>query len=238
MFLIVVWVTWAISGCMTYERKVPAFRMPETSSNARLVAGASVAVRAYKDPKEEKEVFGFDIRKAGLLPVQIVFDNQGNNRIEINPLQTFLVDQQGNVWPVLKNEDAYERISATTELGNVGTGAARRGVLGAAAGAIIGAAVGIVSGENVIESAGKGAAVGAATGATIGGGEELTQGGTEQRISDDLQNRSLKNRVIEPKEIAYGFIFFPAEAGNVRELRLQLMETDTGKKHNLVFEIQ
>ncbi|MEE8402704.1 MAG: hypothetical protein V3R93_03025 [Candidatus Hydrothermarchaeaceae archaeon] len=238
VLLLLLPILWIVSGCMTYERQVPSFRMPETFSNMQVAAGARVAARAYVDPKEEKKAFGFDIRKAGLLPIQVVFDNIGDNKIEINPSQTFLIDQEGNVWPVLTNEDAYERLSITTEFGNIGKSAIRRGALGAAAGAIIGAAVGVVSGENVLESAGKGAAVGAAAGATIGGTEELVGGETERKISQDLKNRSLKNRVIGPHEIAYGFIFFPAEALNGRELQLQLKEAGTENKHNLRFVLQ
>jgi len=229
---------WLTSGCMAYQRKVPAFRLPSTFSNMQQVAGALVAARAYKGAKEEANAFGFDIRKAGLLPIQVVFDNRGSEKLEINPAQTFLVDPEGNVWPVLTEEEAYERLSASTELGNVGKSAARRGVLGAAAGAVIGAAVGIVSGENVLESAGKGAAVGGATGVTLGGAEELAGGATETKISEDLQNRTLRNRVIEPQELAYGFIFFPAEASAAHELRLQLSETGSGTKHNLRFSLE
>jgi len=238
VLLLLLPILWALFGCMSYERQVPSFRMPETFTNMQMAAGARVAARAYVDPKEENEAFGFDIRKAGLLPVQVVFDNIGDNRIEINPSQTFLIDPEGNVWPVLKNEDAYERLAVTTEFGNVGKSAMRRGAMGAAAGAIIGAAVGIVSGENVLESAGKGAAVGAAAGATLGGAEELAGGETERKISQDLKNRSLKNRIIDPHEIAYGFIFFPAEAINGRELQLQLKEAGTDNKHNLRFLLQ
>jgi hypothetical protein len=33
--------------------------------------------------------------------------------------------------------------------------------------------------------------------------------------------------------LGYGFLFFPAEAGSAKYLRLQIRETDTGKVHTL-----
>lgn len=212
----------ALSGCTTYERKVPPFKMPESLSNVQEVYGVTVAARSYPDAGAAKKAFGFDIVGSGLLPIQVVFDNRGQDTLSINPSQTFLIDEQKNVWPVLPDSQAYERLSESTEMGEIAKGAVKPGILGAAAGAIIGAAVGVVSGENVAEAAGKGAAVGAAAGVLIGGGTEAVNKTAEEKIGEDLKNRALQNRKIKPNELCYGFIFFPAEVKAPRELRLQL----------------
>jgi hypothetical protein len=36
--------------------------------------------------------------------------------------------------------------------------------------------------------------------------------------------------------LAYGFLFFPGEASTAKQLRLQLMETDTGNVHVVMFK--
>lgn len=211
------------------------FKMPAAYPNATEVAGAVIAAKAYDNEQEAKSAFGFDIRGAGILPVQVIFDNKGDHPIEIVPEQTFFVDDESNLWPVLDAELVYDRVSKKTELGKVAPEAAKAGMLAGTAGAIIGAAVGIVSGHNVGDAAMKGAAVGAAAGMTMGGASGLANQDVQQEIREDLATRSLERRAIAPHEIASGFIFFPGEAKKKPcELRLRLREADTDIEHSLI----
>ncbi|MEW6670863.1 MAG: hypothetical protein AB1427_04120 [Thermodesulfobacteriota bacterium] len=224
------------AGCArTYQAKPLPFKSPASFKNVVEVAGAQVAARAYADPGEAKEAFGFDIRSAGMLPVQVIFDNQGSHPLEINGLQTFLEDNDGNLWPILNREMAYERATKYAQTKEIFTEGAYKGFLGAAAGAIVGAAIGIVSGENAAATAGKGAAVGAAAGAVLGGAGGYASGEARRKITNDLREKSLQNQAVDPKSLAHGFIFFPGEALSAKQLRLQLLEKDTGKVHVLNF---
>jgi len=54
----------------SYKAKPLPFKSPSSYPNATEAAGAIVGA----------EAFGFDIRKAGMLPVQVVFDNQDSGR--------------------------------------------------------------------------------------------------------------------------------------------------------------
>lgn len=227
---IVFFLIFAVS-CATYQVRPVPLKSPASYPNAVHVAGAVLGAEAYSDPQKAKEAFGFDIRGAGMLPVQIVFDNQGSHPLRVNPGQTFLEDQMGNLWPILSDQMAYERATRYAHTKEIFKEGAYGGFLGATAGAIIGAAIGIVTGENVGSSLGKGAAVGAATGATLGGIKGYTSDEARRRIIDDLSRKSLGNRSIDPKNIAYGFFFFPGEAPSAKRLRLQLIEVDTGQAH-------
>ncbi len=220
-------------GCSPYTRQVVPIKMPASFPNMTMVAGVQIGARAFNDPNDAQNAFGFDIRGAGLLPVQVVIDHKGSFPIEINPTQTFLIDYQNNLWPVLDKGLAYERLAKHSELAEIGSGAAKHGVLGAAAGALIGAAIGIVGGSGIGEAAGKGAALGAAAGATIGGAAAYGSDKAGQDIAEDLRNKSLENRPIRPGEIAHGFIFFPGEASSAKELRLQFKEEATGRYFNV-----
>jgi hypothetical protein len=234
-FLFIFCVTgFLLAGCASYNQQVVPFKMPSAYPNATEVAGATVAAKAYDDSQEAQNAFGFDIRGAGVFPVQVIFDNRGPHPLEIAPDQTFLVDEQGNLWPVLDSGLVYNRVAKKTELGRVAPEAAKGSLLGGAAGAILGAAIGIVSGTNVGSAAGKGAALGAAAGATIGGARGLSDRDPQAQIREDLERRSLESRPVRPYEIANGFIFFPGEAGKSRELRLRLREIDTRKSHVLI----
>lgn len=221
------------TGCESYKQQVVPFKLPTAYPNVTTVADAQIAAQAYDDKKQAEEAFGFDIRGAGILPVRVIFDNTGMHPLEIMTEQTFLVDTDNNLWPILDQNMAYDRISKKTNLGQVAPEAAKGALLAGAAGAIIGAAVGIVTGRGVGEAIGKGAAVGAAAGATIGGAKGLTDQDVQMRIRDDLDTRSLKRKAIPPQQVAHGFIFFPGEAKHARELRLLLRAIDTGKTYML-----
>ena len=220
------------SGCATsYKAKPLSFRAPASYPNATEVAGVMVAAQAFDDSREAKEAFGFDIRGAGMLPVQVVFDNQGARFFEINPTQTFLEDDEGNLWPILASEIAYERATKYAQTKETFKKGVYHGFLGAAAGAVIGAAIGIVSGQNVAEAAGKGAAIGAAAGGVLGGAQGYASNAARRRVINDLRQKSLQNKAIDPKSLTFGFIFFPGEARSANQLRIQLKESPIGAIH-------
>jgi hypothetical protein len=224
----------ALGACHTYQPQVVPFKMPMAYPNFTRAGGADIAAKAYDDPAEAKQAFDYDMRGSGILPVQVIFDNKGNHSLEIVAGQTFFVDSANNLWPVLDQNQAYDRIAKKTEGGSILPNAAKGGVLGAAAGAVLGAAIGIVTGQNVGGAAGMGAAMGGAIGATAGGVKGATDTEPQARIREDLNKRSLQNRPVRPGEIAYGFVFFPGEAAKAKELRLQVREVDTGVRHALV----
>lgn len=218
-----------IGGCTSHKRQVVPFKMPAAFPNATKVAGATVAARAYDDTREAKKAFGWDIRGAGLYPVQVIFDNLGDYFLEIEPSQTFLIDGENNLWSILDSSLAYDRVSKKSDMTRIAKAGVKPGILAAVGGALLGAAIGIVGGSNVGSAAGKGAALGAAIGATMGGAKAASsEGEARAEISDDLMGKSMENRAIEPHSIAHGFIFFPGEAQGAGELRLQLRVVETG----------
>jgi hypothetical protein len=223
------------AGYSSYETKVVPFKLPAAYPGSVEAGGAVIAAQAYADPKEAEAAFGFDMIGAGILPVRVIFDNKGTHPLDIVTAQTFLVDTDQNLWPILEQQLAYERMQKKTELGKVLPEGAKYGGLGAVAGGVIGAAIGIVSGHNVGDAAMKGAAVGAVAGATMGGAKGLADPDAQDQIRSDLGKRSLENRSVKAGEIAYGFIFFPGEATKKPTvLRLQIRESDTQKTHSLM----
>ena len=226
--------TLALAGCSSsYVAKPMPFKSPSAYPNATEAGGALVAAQAFAEPAAAQEAFGFDVRAAGMLPVQVIFDNAGPHPIEINVGQTFLEDQAGNIWPILDRETAYERATKYTQTKEVFKEGAYHAFLGAAAGAIIGAAVGIVTGENVAVTTGKGAAVGGAAGASLGGAKGYFSEDARRTVTNDLKRKTLENKPVAPRSLSFGFLFFPGEAPSAKELRLQVKETDTGEVHLL-----
>ncbi len=223
----------------TYIVKPLPFKMPEAYHNAQDAAGATIGARAYVDVREARENFGFDVRGAGMLPVEVVIDNRGPHPLEINVGQTFLEDNEGNLWPILSRDLAYERASKYAQTKEIFESGAYQGFLGAVAGAAIGAAVGIVSGHSLGPDIGKGAVIGGVGGGVIGGTNTYSEGAYEARhaIVNDLQQKTLKLQSLEPNNLSYGILFFPGEAKSAKLLRMQIIEKDTDKPFTLFFKL-
>lgn len=227
-----------IAACTTYKSQEVPFRAPSALPNMQVVAGAEVAAQAYTDKTEARQAFGFDIRSAGLLPVQVVVDNTGTHDLLVVPEQTFLIDAEGNMWNLLDRRTAYERMEKSSEYARVAKKAGRGTVFGATGGALVGAAIGILTGQNVGDAALKGAAVGGAGGAVLGGGYELGSEESARQISSDLANKELENKTIQSGLLGRGFLFFPGEAPSAAALRLQLKEVESGQVHTRTFPLQ
>jgi hypothetical protein len=79
--------------------------------------------------------------------------------------------------------------------------------------------------------------VGGTFGIIVGGVDGHHTKDAQQSISQDLREKALQNKTILPDTMAYGILFFPAEADTVGKLQLLLVETDTGKSHRLTFNL-
>ena len=225
------------ASCSTYKPQATPFRLPQSYANFQDLNGLKVAAFCWQNETEAKAAFGFDIIKAGLLPVQVVFDNQTSQTFQINPSQTFLVNDREELFPVLDNQSAYDRVQRSTGLKEAAKSLGKGAFLGSAAGAVIGAAIGVAAGRSAGDYAMRGAVTGAAAGGILGVGQGAGNSEAARQISDELTNRSLKNNPIRPQEISQGIIFFPTEAGMPKQLRLQLREKDTDKVVNLIFPL-
>ena len=158
-----------LTACSSYGERVAPVPLPESRADAVDVDGAKLIAQAYVDPDQAKAALGFDARGAGLLPVRFVVDNKSGKTVSVDPSQTFLVDNQGNAWPLLTSDQAYQRVKSNVSVGSTLSGGAKSSVLLGAAGAVAGFAVGVLTGQNIAETAGKGAVAGASVGAIAGG---------------------------------------------------------------------
>lgn len=224
-----------IVACSTSYKVQPLpFKAPSAYPNSVQIESVTIGGQAFTEAESAQKAFGFDIRGAGMLPVQLVFDNQGTEAMEIVADQTFLEDNEGNLWPILSSNLAYERATKYAQTKEIAQKGAYKGFLGAAAGSIIGAAIGIVTGEDVASSIGKGAAVGAAAGSTLGGAQAYDASDARRAILQDFREKSLQNKDITPQTLAHGILFFPGEAQSAKKMRLKLWEKHTGKSHLVI----
>ncbi len=220
-------------ACTSYKTQYVGFRPAADYPNNVVVGGVTVGAEAFADQAEAKEAFGFDIKKTGLLPVQVVMDNRSGDKVQIVMDQTFLVDNNNRYWNLISNRAAVERVAKATQSGEIFGGAAKGAGWGAATGAVLGAAFGVLTGGSVGEAAGRGAAVGAAGGAVYGGASKGADPKQPRTIAEDLRDKGLEGKTIPEQSLANGFLFFPAEATSAKELRLQMREIQTGNLYTL-----
>ncbi|MBU2549924.1 MAG: hypothetical protein KKB20_16035 [Proteobacteria bacterium] len=221
----------AVWGCTGYEYKPLPFKSVESYPNRVTVAGAVIAAKAWTDEAEAWQAFGFNIRGAGLTPVQVVVDNKGDQALQVITEQTLLMDDQDNLWNLLPAKAAYDRIEKDVRVERMGGEGGRQAALAGAAGAILGGAFAIITGQNIAEAAGKGAVAGAAIGAVKGGAEGYGDRSSQSQIREDLRNRSIQDKAFKPKDITHGFFFFPGEVKHPTVLRLKLREEQTKQEH-------
>jgi len=228
-----------LSACATYESRSVSFRPPQDYANFKDSYGLMVGAESFADAKLAEQAFGFDIRAAGLLPVQVVIDNQTGQDVEVVSGQTFLIDDTSRYWKILTNREAVERVQKTTEGGAIVGGAGKGAALGGAAGALLGLAIGIVSGHDVGGSVVKGGVLGGAGGAVNGGANKAGDDRQlEAKIIDDVRAKGVEGKIMQADALASGFIFFPGEASSARELRLQVRFRSDGRLQTLNLKLK
>lgn len=210
------------TSCSFYGERVAPVPLPSLQNQSVNIEGAMLLAEAYLDEDRAQAAFGFNIRAAGLLPVRVVVDNQSGSDVQLLGTQTFLVDRQGQAWPLLTAKQANERVKNRVGVAETFTGAAIPAFLMGVAGAAAGAAIGVLTGSNVGNAAAKGAVLGGTAGALYGGSTRNKEVGTD--IAYNLSQQSLRNEKISAGALAYGFLFFPGqdEASSAQSLRLAI----------------
>lgn len=228
-----------LSACATYESRSVSFKPPQDYVNYQNTSGLMVGAESFADPKLAEEAFGFNIRGAGLLPVQVVIDNKSGQGVEVVAGQTLLIDDTNRYWKILTNTEAADRVQKATATGGIVSGAGKGAGFGAAAGALLGLAIGIVSGRDVGSAVVKGGVLGGAGGAVIGGASKAGDDRQrEYKISDDVREKGVEGKIMQTDALASGFIFFPGEISSAKELRLQVKFRADGRVQTLNLKLK
>ncbi len=226
------------TSCSFYGEKVAPVPLPSLQNQSVNVDGAMLLAEAYLDEDRAQAAFGFNVRGAGLLPVRVVVDNQSGSEVQLLGTQTFLIDREGQAWPLLTAKQANDRVKSRVSVAETFAGAAIPAFLLGAAGAAAGAAIGVLTGNNVGEAAARGAVLGGAAGAIYGGSTRNKEVGVE--VDYDLSQRSLRNEKIKAGTLAYGFLFFPGqdEARSAQSLRLAISVNGQQKVINIPLPVE
>ncbi|MDR1606943.1 MAG: hypothetical protein LBT38_00835 [Deltaproteobacteria bacterium] len=203
-----------------HEYKPMPIRDVYDYSNRTDVGGAIIAAEALYDDQLLEKRFGYNLKKAKVIPVNLIVQNNTDETLIILP-GAILSDANRDNWDLLPQNVIIDRVSKYTGSGVSLEDGVGRTAKGAVVGAILGAAVGIATGTNVGAAAGKGAAVGGAVGASSAilgvGGED-----NAPRVAADYTNLSLNQTTLGPGDSTHGLLFFPGEAGRPIKLTLRI----------------
>ncbi len=215
--LLLLFAIFILSSCSRYKDTITPIKLPSASSNG-VTFGKGIKVVANIIQKDED--VGFNIKKSRVLPVRVTINNESPDTALIVASQCFLIDTDENAWPILEYDKAVQRIQDNVLIGDTVASAAKPSLLGGLLGAVGGLAIGILTDKNIAETSAKGAAAGAAAGAIFGGVSGYQDSGS--KVSSDISEKEIKNKSILPNMITYGFLYFPAEASNIKEIRFAI----------------
>lgn len=188
------------AACGGRQEPVAPLALPEGQAQAVEAAGVRFQAQAFEEPRQAVKAFGFDLRGAGLLPLRISISNHGGGAVKIIPRQTFLIDLDGQAWPLLTSGQAASRLGAAAAMP---APARPLAPTPAALDALTGFALDMVAGP-----------------AFVGEAEGYAPPGNS--IGQDLAGKVLRNPSVPAGQVASGVLFFPGreEAHGVRSLRL------------------
>lgn len=217
----------------TLEVSDVPFMLPENMRGHQDYEGLVVAVVPIATSEHSNRIFGFDMKEAGVLPVQVVMHNTGTKSFVITARQFFGITYEGTYHSALSAGAVGYRIKDVSVGSNVATQATVQGFWGAALGAGVGAGVGLLTGD---------LGSGAATGAIIGGGAGVLSG-VGDGLSDDwtekykqqLAGQTLGNSDLHPGDIRSGFIYLPSKG--YCKLRVKLFNVTANRMKEMFFPL-
>jgi hypothetical protein len=220
-----------LAACAAYERYSVSFRPPKDYANYQDSSGLVVGAESFSDKTHAEKAFGFDIRKAGILPVQMVVDNKSGQSVDVVSGQTFLIDGTSRYWKILSNREAVDRIKKASDSGAIASSAGKGSAWRTTALAMMDLAMQIVSGRDRDTTPVKGGGEGVTT--VSGTGKAGDDKQREIKIAEDVRDKGIEGRILSANSLARGFIFFPGEVSSVSELRLQIKFRDSGRIQTL-----
>jgi len=105
-----------VNGCVTHDTipliiKVPKF-YPYKFEQDKLITIAD----PYNERGKVRYIFGTDIRKKGIYPVHLIFQNEGSNHFDIASVEAVLIDERGQKHKPITFDEASRTILKNTPL--------------------------------------------------------------------------------------------------------------------------
>ena len=222
-----------LSACVTYSSHSVSYRSPKEYRNYQETYGFMVGAESFADKKNAEKAFGFDVRAAGLLPVQVVINNKSGQGVDVVSGQTFLIDGSNRYWKLLTHREAVDKVKKAAEAGIITSVAGKGASWSSVASALMGPAIRVVSARDAASVMVK-SDVSNSGGDVAGGvGKAVDDTQREVKIAEDIREKGVEGKILSAESLASGFMFFPGEVSAVSEIRMQIKFRDTGRIQTL-----
>ena len=224
----------AFASCATYQTIQPRVVLhPTEYKNSITFEGISIAAIPFNpqrsmyadpnDPSPPKPTY--NLLEAGVCPVRLVFVNESNEPVFIDPTQMTCTDTHGTVYQSFHEAEAGDAIVASQAFQSWVKGAMAGAFVGSMIGAAIGAAIGGAIGGR--DNARTGAVIGGVSGG-VGGAAEggmAYQIQMERNIRLELARSHLKETTLYPGTRHEGIVLFPAV--NLQAIQILLEDPES-----------
>lgn len=111
-----------LNGCVTHEVIEPVIKVPRFYSCRTQIDDLHIIADPYITRSKMRYLFGKDLRKKGLYPVHLIFNNMGNSVYDVTEISVTLLNGTGAVCSPLTYAQAMEHFVNNTALKMVSYG--------------------------------------------------------------------------------------------------------------------
>jgi len=105
-----------LHGCITHDPIPLVIKVPAFYKNKSTKDGLIVIADPYNERGKARYIFGKDIRKKGVYPIHLIFQNQGDNYFDITKVETTLISEAGIEYKPITHEEASSTILKNTPI--------------------------------------------------------------------------------------------------------------------------
>lgn len=191
--------------------------------------GVHIGAELAEDPKQIEEVFGADIRAAGVLPLQLIIENKGAQTIEIVAGQTCLIDDDNRYWRPLSTQAAAEKLDRAEPAAAVVQGKTVK--TAKVSDAVMEMAVAMISRHGAQAPVSK---------PEPSAGPAKPQGEKQGAVDkpDKKRDKGIDGRIMTTGSLMRGYLYFPGDIRLARELRIQIKSRDDGRLQTFTLKLK
>lgn len=90
-----------LTSCASHNKAaLPPLREAELYPRSQSIAGLTIAVDEISDPERARHYFGSDLTREGVLPVNIIVSNQGDDKFVVRPQDVLMLEGNSTIDPM------------------------------------------------------------------------------------------------------------------------------------------
>ena len=105
-----------LQGCITHDTIPLIIKVPKFYPSRFEKDNLFIIADPYAEKSKVRYIFGKDIRKKGIYPIHLIFQNHGTSHFDIASIESFLTDEKGREYTPITLEEASKSILRNTPI--------------------------------------------------------------------------------------------------------------------------